>query len=235
MATSSMIMHHVTKTKVVSNWFHEHDNEFSVLQWPSQSVDLNPVEHLWDAVEREIHSMNVQLTNLQKLRDAIMSTWNRIFEKCFQNPYHEELRLFWEQREALPSINNRVHNKVYSKCILIELGARPVATEMTRLLFNSMRSIHNSHQHLALTVVLTSFTVKMYFIMVSLHFKLHQFYLYSAFYRKMLQELYKLRLLTKNQAFWSLFGAVKMMRHENKSTFSPRLQRKHRRLQPDQW
>ena len=60
--------------KVVLNWFHEHDIEFSVLQWPSQSSDLNPVEHLWDGVEQEIHSMNVQLTNLQKLRDAIMST-----------------------------------------------------------------------------------------------------------------------------------------------------------------
>ena len=59
--------HHVTKQSV-SNWFNEHDNEFSVLQWPSQSPDLNPVEHLWDWVEREIHSMNVQLINLQTLR-----------------------------------------------------------------------------------------------------------------------------------------------------------------------
>ena len=29
--------------------------------------------------------MNVQLTNLQKLRDAIMSTWNRISKECFQH------------------------------------------------------------------------------------------------------------------------------------------------------
>ena len=74
MPTSSTIMHHVTDQKVILNWFHKHDNEFTVLQWPSQSPDLNPVEHLWDVAEREIHSVNVQLTNLQKLRDAIMST-----------------------------------------------------------------------------------------------------------------------------------------------------------------
>ena len=66
MATSSPIMHHVTKAKVVSNWFSEnteHNNEFSYISG-LQSPDLNPVEHLWDVVELEIGSMNVQLTNL---------------------------------------------------------------------------------------------------------------------------------------------------------------------------
>ncbi len=68
-----------------SDWFLEHGNEFSLVKWPPQSPDLNPIEHLWDVVEREIHIIDVQPTNLQKLRDAIMSIWTKISEECFQH------------------------------------------------------------------------------------------------------------------------------------------------------
>uniref|UniRef100_A0A3B4Z7B4 Transposase Tc1-like domain-containing protein n=1 Tax=Stegastes partitus TaxID=144197 RepID=A0A3B4Z7B4_9TELE len=72
------------KAPIISDWFLEHDNEFTVLQWPPQSPDLNPIEHLWDVVEREIRIMDVQPTNLQQLRVAIMSIWSKISEECFQ-------------------------------------------------------------------------------------------------------------------------------------------------------
>ncbi|MDF4981198.1 transposase, partial [Vibrio parahaemolyticus] len=73
------------KAHIISNCFLEHDNEFTVLQWPPQSPDLSPVEHLWDVVQREIHIMDVQPTNLQQLPDAIMSIWTKISEECFQH------------------------------------------------------------------------------------------------------------------------------------------------------
>ncbi len=53
------------KAQIISDWFLEHDNEFTLLKWPPQSPDLNPIEPLWDLVEREIHIMDVQTTNLQ--------------------------------------------------------------------------------------------------------------------------------------------------------------------------
>ncbi len=102
MATSSRIMHHITKLKII--WFLDHDNEFTLLNWPPQSPDLNPIEHLWDVMEREI-IMDVQPTNLQQLCDAIMSIWTRISEECFTTPcwiYARELRQFWRQKWIQP-------------------------------------------------------------------------------------------------------------------------------------
>ncbi len=52
---------------------------------PPQSADLNPIEHLWDVVEREIRIMDVQPTHLQQLRDAIMSIWTKISKEWFQH------------------------------------------------------------------------------------------------------------------------------------------------------
>jgi len=56
----------------------KHDNEFTVLQWPPQSPDLSPIEHLWDVLEREILIMD-------QLCDVIMSIWTNISEECFQH------------------------------------------------------------------------------------------------------------------------------------------------------
>ncbi len=63
------------KAQIISDWFLEHDNEFTLLKCPPQSPDLNTIEHLWDVVEWEICILDVQPSNLQQLRDALMSIW----------------------------------------------------------------------------------------------------------------------------------------------------------------
>ncbi len=73
------------KAQIISDWFLQHENEFTFLKWPPQSPDLNLIEHLWDVVEWENCIMDVQPTNLQQLRDAIISIWTKISEEYFQN------------------------------------------------------------------------------------------------------------------------------------------------------
>ncbi len=73
------------KAQIISDWFLEHDNEFTFLKWPPQLPNLNSIEHIWDVVEREIRIMDLQPTNLQKLCNAIMSIWTKISEECFQH------------------------------------------------------------------------------------------------------------------------------------------------------
>jgi hypothetical protein len=47
------------KARIVKEWFHEHDNVFSLLQWPAQTPDLNPIEYMWDEMEQVIWSRDV--------------------------------------------------------------------------------------------------------------------------------------------------------------------------------
>ena len=49
----------------------------TVLQWPSKSPDLNPIEHLWDDLHRHV---NNRLPTLQKLQQAIEQEWGRILQ-----------------------------------------------------------------------------------------------------------------------------------------------------------
>jgi len=46
-----------------------------------QSPDLNPIEHLWDVVERELHALDLHPTNLHQLPDAILSIWANVSKK----------------------------------------------------------------------------------------------------------------------------------------------------------
>jgi len=73
------------KAPIILNWLFEHDNEFTVLKWPPQSPDLNPIEHLWDVVEQELRVLDVHPTKLHQLQDAILSIWANISKECFQH------------------------------------------------------------------------------------------------------------------------------------------------------
>ena len=49
-----------------------------VLDWPTKSPYLNPIEHLWDELDRRIRSRPVQPNNERELWNALVHEWNNI-------------------------------------------------------------------------------------------------------------------------------------------------------------
>ena len=45
--------------------------------WPAMSPDMNPIEHVWDAIGRNLNRRNPACQNLQELRAAIVLEWQR--------------------------------------------------------------------------------------------------------------------------------------------------------------
>ncbi|GBM41431.1 hypothetical protein AVEN_129625-1 [Araneus ventricosus] len=60
-------------------------DEFTALPWPANSPDLNPIENLWDHLDRVVRAMGPQPHNLAQLATALESAWLNIPVNTFRN------------------------------------------------------------------------------------------------------------------------------------------------------
>jgi tRNA A37 threonylcarbamoyladenosine biosynthesis protein TsaE len=58
----------------VTKWLK--DNKVNVLEWSSQSPDLNPIEHLWAELEKHVWARRP--TNLTQLHQLCQEEWAKI-------------------------------------------------------------------------------------------------------------------------------------------------------------
>ena len=59
----------IYKVKIVQKWFLE--QPFRTLEWPIQSPDLNPIEHVWVVFKHRLNSYSTLLTSLLQLRKHV--------------------------------------------------------------------------------------------------------------------------------------------------------------------
>jgi hypothetical protein len=57
-------------------WFER--NKVKVLDWPSRSPDLNPIEHLWRHLKRQLAAYETEVTEIDELWERVEIEWEKI-------------------------------------------------------------------------------------------------------------------------------------------------------------
>ena len=55
------------------------------LDWPAQSPDLNPIEHLWDELEHQLRARPNRPISVPDLTNAFVSEWKQGSAAIFQH------------------------------------------------------------------------------------------------------------------------------------------------------
>src|SRR6185295_7666856 len=63
-------------SQLAQKWFK--DNNVEVLDWPAQSPDLNPIEHLWQHLKRQLATYETDPESMHELWECVEAEWNKI-------------------------------------------------------------------------------------------------------------------------------------------------------------
>ncbi|GFT19618.1 transposable element Tcb2 transposase [Trichonephila clavipes] len=71
-------------SRLSAGWLDEHSSDISVINWPTSSLDLNSIEHLWDVLEHGDKGEYTSPMNLSELWIAVANIWQVIPVERFQ-------------------------------------------------------------------------------------------------------------------------------------------------------
>ena len=52
------------------------NNNIETLPWPAYSLDINPIEHVWDHLDRRVRSRQPPPRNHAELRQGLIEEWH---------------------------------------------------------------------------------------------------------------------------------------------------------------
>ncbi|GFW41832.1 transposable element Tcb1 transposase [Trichonephila clavipes] len=62
------------------------------LVWPARSLDLNPIENVWDALGRQVAGRNYPPTNKNTLIRALTEEWDKLPQQLLDNVVQSMVR-----------------------------------------------------------------------------------------------------------------------------------------------
>ena len=64
------------RAKEILLWFKK--KKIKVIEWPSLSPDLNPIENVWGILARNVYGHGKQYRSIFHLKKAIIKEWNKL-------------------------------------------------------------------------------------------------------------------------------------------------------------
>ena len=71
------------RSNLAQKWFK--DNKIDLMEWPAQSPDLNPIEHLWNILKCKLNKYEEPPKGVYELWDRVAEEWNKITPEECQN------------------------------------------------------------------------------------------------------------------------------------------------------
>ena len=73
----------ISEARSIQKWFVEIDVE--ELDWPAQSPNLNPIEHIWAELEHRLQARPNHPTSVFDLTNVLVAEWEHIPAAMFQH------------------------------------------------------------------------------------------------------------------------------------------------------